>query len=123
MCISAVLNIVLNILLIPFFSENAAAFSTVVAELCMFIVNYHFSQNMVKNVMFTNKLYKNFLAGILGCLGIILICVLCNIGIKSLIFKTIASVVLSVGIYLAILVFCKNEIAMNVLKSIRDRIS
>lgn len=123
MCISAVLNIVLNILLIPFFSENAAAFSTVVAELCMFIVNYHFSQNMVKNVMFTNKLYKNFLAGILGCLGIILICVLCNIGIKSLIFKTIASVFLSVGIYLAILVFCKNEIAMNVLKSIRDRIS
>lgn len=113
--ISAGINIVVNLILIPFWNENAAAFSTVLAELCMFVVNYHYAKDLVKDVFVSKTLLHTFISSIIGCAGIILICLLCNFGFQSLILKTIFSVVLSVIIYGAVLVLMKNKFALAML--------
>ncbi len=115
MSASAILNIVLNIILIPFWNENAAAFSTVLAEMCMLIVNYHYAKDLVKDVFVSKTLLHTFISSIIGCIGIILVCILCDIGFQSLIIKTIFSVVLSVVMYGAILVLLKNKFAISML--------
>lgn len=117
--ISALLNIILNIIFIPFYSENAAAFSTVLAEMCMFMVNYHYAKDLVKNVFVSKTLLKTFISSIIGCIGIVLVCILCDIGFQSLIIKTIFSVVLSVVMYGAILVLLKNKFAISVLNKVK----
>lgn len=114
--ISAILNIAFNILLIPFWDENAAAFSTVLAELCMFIVNYHYSKDLVQNVFLSKNFFKNLITSLIGCIGIVLVCWLCDISWNSMILKTIFSVVLSIIIYVDILILLRNEIAINMLK-------
>lgn len=117
---SAIINIVLNIILIPFWDENAAAFSTVLAELCMFVVNYHYAKDLVRGVFLSKAFFKNFTTSLIGCVGIILICWLCDISWNSMILKTIFSVVLSIIIYTIILLLLHNDIAVNILKNIKE---
>ena len=115
MSASAVLNIMFNVILIPFWNENAAAFSTVLAEMCMFVVNYHYAKDLVKDVFVSKTLLRTFISSIIGCVGIVVVCILCNFGFQSLIIKTIFSVILSVIIYGAILILLKNKFATSVL--------
>lgn len=115
MSASAVLNIVINLLLIPSWSENAAAFSTVLAEMCMFAVNYYYAKDLVKDVFVSRTLLHTFISSIIGCVGIIVVCILCNYSFQSLIIKTIFSVGLSIIMYGAILVLLKNKFAISML--------
>lgn len=112
---SAALNVIINLILIPFWDENAAAFSTVLAELCMFVVNYHYAKDIVKTIFMSHTMLKTFISSIIGCVGIILMCMACNLIFKSLIIKTVFSVVFSVIIYGAILVLLKNKFAITML--------
>lgn len=116
MTASAILNIFLNIVLIPFWDENATAISTVLAEMCMFIMNYHYSKDIVNDVFRSKELLNNFVTSIVGCVGIVIVCLLCNIGWQSMLLKTVFSVVLSVIIYGAILVLLNNKVALSILK-------
>lgn len=113
--ISAFLNIILNLLFVPFWNENAAAFSTVCAEICMLLLNYKYSKDIVSKIFSSIQFRKNIITSIIGCVGIISICILCDYSFQSLIIKTILSIILSVIIYGAILVLLNNEVAVSIL--------
>lgn len=119
MSVSAILNILLNIILIPIWNENAAAFSTVIAELSMFVVNYHYAKDLVKDVFMSKNLRRIFITSSIGCVGIIVICLLCAWGWQSVILRMIFSIVFSVPIYALILILLHNEIAINMLKRVK----
>lgn len=116
MTISAVVNIVFNIVMIPFWSENAAAISTVLSELIMFIVNYHYSKDIVREVFVSKDLLKTFINSLVGCIGIIVVCLGINIAFSSLITKTILSILLSVLAYGIILMMLKNPYVSALIK-------
>lgn len=111
---SAVLNIILNIALIPFFNENASAFATVIAELlmCVFMISYGRRVVKVRNIK--NNLFSVFV----GCLFIYLICFLINLLNFPYIVSFVVSVVLSVIVYFTTLLIFKNEILFEELKKI-----
>lgn len=119
MSVSAVLNIVFNLCLIPSWNENAAAISTVLAELCMFLMNYYYAKDIVSDIFKSKKLITNILTSILGCVGIIAVCLFCGWTFKSIIIKIILSIILSVIIYVVILILSKNEIALSALEKTR----
>ena len=121
MTFSAVINIVFNVILIPFWDENAAAISTVLAEICMFILNYHYSKDLVSDVFESRRLLQSFISSIVGCTGIIFICLVCNWTFQSLIFKTFFSVSLSIIIYGIILLVLKNDVALDILKKMKTK--
>ncbi len=115
MSTSAVLNIIINLILIPSWNEYAAAFSTVLAEMCMFIINYHYAKDIVRDIFMSSTLLHTFISSIIGCVGIILVCVLCDFSFQSLIIKTIFSVILSIIMYGGVLLFLKNKFAIVML--------
>ena len=119
---SAILNIVFNILLIPLWNENAAAISTVLAEVCMFIVNYYYAKDMVIDIFQSKKLLKSFFDSSIGCIGIVIGCILCNVIFKSILTKTIFSIIISVITYGIILVLLKNVVAIKILKAIKSKL-
>ena len=118
--ISALLNIVFNLIFIPFWNENAAAISTILAEASMFILNYHYTKDIVENIFISKKFLKNITASLLGCTGIAIVCFLCNLEIKSLILKISFSVLFSIIVYGVILLILRNEIAINALNKIKE---
>lgn len=113
--ITAIENIVLNFILIPFMSYDGTALSTVIAEFTVMVMNGYSCRNIIKPIIFRKKTAKNLLESIIGCVGIVLVCLLCNWSFQSLIWKTVFSVLLSVIMYSAILVLLKNSIAISML--------
>lgn len=113
--ITAIENIILNFILIPFMSYDGTSLSTVIAEFTVMIMNGYSCRDIIKPVIFKKDTLKNLLDSIIGCVGIVVICLLCDIGFKSLWLKTIFSVVLSVIMYGAILILLKNKNAYSML--------
>lgn len=120
--VSAILNLVLNLIFIPSLNENAAAISTVIAEATMMIMNMYFSKDMIKNIFISQKFNRNVFEIICGCIGIVIVCLICNMIWSSLIFKTVFSIVLSIIVYVSILLVMKNEIAVSVVEQVMNRI-
>lgn len=113
--ITAIENIILNFILIPFLSYDGTSLSTVIAEFTVMIMNGYSCRDIIKPVIFKKDTLKNLLDSIIGCVGIVVVCLLCDIGFKSLWLKTIFSVVLSVIMYGAILILLKNKNAYSML--------
>lgn len=119
--ITGLVNVGLNFIFIPLWSYDGTALSTVIAEFMVMFLNGWSAKDYVGPILKSRRTFKSIIDSIVGCLGIVLICILLKIGVSSLILRTILSVVLSVGMYGAILVFLKNEIAMEYLDKIVAR--
>lgn len=113
--VTAIENIILNFILIPFMSYDGTSLSTVIAEFTVMIMNGYACWDIIKPVIFKKNTLKNLLDSIIGCVGIVVVCLLCDYGFNSLILKTVFSVVLSVIMYGAILILLKNKNAYSML--------
>ena len=110
--LAAVVNIVLNVILIPYFNQNAAALTTALAEFVSAFVCYLYGRKY-----FHTNLQKNDIISVLmGSLLILLICYLVRLCISSLCVSIAVSVVISMLVYGVVLVLLRN----NSLKYILD---
>ena len=117
--ITVIENIILNFILITFMSYDGTSLSTVLAEFSVMILNGYSCRDIIRPVVFRKETLKNLFESILGCIGIIIICLLCNIGFSSLILRTIFSVTLSIVMYIAILILLQNKIIFTMLNQIK----
>ena len=116
--ISGTLNVVLNILLIPSFRENAAAFTTLLAELYSMILCIHYSKGLVR-VSFA---WKTIRSVAVGCAGIAAVCA----AVRMLQLPTAASLAVSilgsVAVYAVILLALRNPLALEYLEKLRRKL-
>lgn len=115
--VSAILNVGLNILLIPRFRENAAAFTTLLAELCSMMLCIRCSRGLV-----TVSADRRTVGSVLcGCAGIVLVCT----GVKALALPNLicilAAVLGSVAAYAAILLGMKNPLVLEYLEKAKQK--
>lgn len=113
--ISAVVNISLNFIMIPLFSLNGAAVTTVLSEAIVVAMNIFFSKGLYKLDLNIKKLFPC----IIGCIGITIICH----GISGLDLGSLGIVGLSLvfsGIFYAgTLIVFKDEMVVSMLKLLR----
>ena len=115
--ISAVLNIFLNLILIPVLSLNGAAITTVIAELCSCLMAMYFSRGFY-NMKF--RIDRDIMAVLVGTLAVAIICVINSIWISGLIMIAI-DVLLATILYFVIQVIFKNSVVMSVLGTIKKK--
>lgn len=120
--ISAFSNIIINITLIPYFSEIAAAIGTVVAEIVVFSFNYYYSRDIVKNIFISRNTVNTIFSTSIGCIGIIVICLMLSSIIKNIILETILAVSLSVIVYGVILIFLNNSYALSIFNQMKEKL-
>lgn len=116
--VTATINVILNFILIPSMSYDGTSLSTVIAEFSVMVMNGYSCRDIIKPIIFKKETLKNLFESIIGCIGIVIVCLLCQWGLHSMIWKTVFSVVLSVPMYGAILVLLGNEIATSMLKNV-----
>ena len=121
--ITAVINIILNFILIPVFSYDGTSFSTVIAEFMTMVMNYWSAKDILKNVVFSRAVMKNLGTSIIGGLAIVIICLICKVAYPSILIRTILSIIFSIIIYCSVLITLKNDIAMEYLEKIREKIN
>ncbi len=119
--VSALVNVILDFIFIPHFGINAAASTTAISQLIIFLIC---SRNIEKEICFGNII--TLLKGpILGCLAEIMIIILCKTLISMEWVRLLVSVALSFIVYLSILLYTHNEFAEDtiipVCKKIKER--
>lgn len=113
-CVSATVNIGLNFFLIPIWKENAAAFTTFVAEFIMFFVCVIYGLKVAK----IKLLNKNMLGVLVGCTGIVCACRAVLSFNYSAAIQLINAVAVSGIVYGLILILFRNEIVWTVLRKV-----
>lgn len=116
--ISALTNIVLNLILIPFFSEVAAATTTLIAEIVAFLMCYFKGKKYVK----TNGLLKAFIKSLIGAAIIVPIAIGLRMVIDNMILYSVATVITSALLYLIIEILLKNEAVTSITNAIINKV-
>lgn len=117
--VSAVVNIVLNFILIPRFRQNAAAFTTVLSQVIAFVICYWYSKEYVDIKGYT----RTISIMLLGCMSIVVSCLFVNmIGLLN-ILETFLKVIVGGGAYFLIQLIFKNEYFIEPLMGIMRRIN
>lgn len=102
---ASLVNMGLNFILIPLFQQNAAAFTTVIAEFLSMIIAWWYGRKYFK----TFFLKKDITAVIMGCVVICVICIVSEKYISSVLISTAFSLIASVASYIIVLLIMKNQ--------------
>jgi O-antigen/teichoic acid export membrane protein len=116
--IAAVTNAVLNLILIPLWGMNAAAITTIIAELIICILC-----GMTAFKLFDAKLPKTIISVLIGCAAIVGVCVVCVKMLSTVALQTVVAIVASVVIYGVILLVFKHPAALLGIDMMRSAIS
>lgn len=114
--VSALLNVILNLVLIPIWGINAAALTTVLAEMTTFIIAYYYSRKTVR----LGNIKKNLISVMTGCISIIAICGSLSM-VDNMIIRVVGSICGSILSYFIILQLLHNPVLNQMKQLILDR--
>lgn len=115
--IGALVNFGLNLLLIPIMAENAAAFTTSLAEFISMVLSIYYSRDIIKG-LFLSSFWRNILSYIIGSVIIVLICLAGRVLFNSWIPIIIFDVIFSVIEYILVLIGTKNKFVVIFIESL-----
>lgn len=116
---AAAINIVTNFIFIPLFGLNAAAATTVVAQLVTLLIGI---VHMDKKVKIDN--WKEILrAPVIGSVGIIAVVAAVSVTVHQVWLRMALGIILSVIVYVGVLVTLKNRFAREMLQPILSKIN
>lgn len=116
--ISAVINIGLNIFLIPFFKQNGAALTTLIAEFFVFFYCLYKCKD-IKRYIDVQAFVNNLVQAIIGCTLIFAVNMIISHFCSHVLIGLVLKIIFSVTIYGGLLILLKNELAINMIKKIR----
>lgn len=115
--VSAIVNIVLNIVFIPWLGMSAAAITTVLAEMLVYTICY------IKASQFHHRDQCTGLISIIsGCFVIVLVCFACKYLISGIIVRVGVACVFSVVLYSLILLIGQNPLATSAYNTIKKKL-
>ncbi len=109
---SAVVNILLNFILIPVWGKNAAATTTIIAECITFIIAIRASGKYVE----MPRIDRTITSSIVGCIAIAIVCYIAK-SIALFVPRLALSLFGSAIIYFVILLLMKNPVINNIIRS------
>lgn len=114
--ISALINIILNIILIPFFKQDAAAFTSILGEGVVMIISMLYGRKYIRidSMKTTSKV-------LIGCLGIIASCMICNKLFNGKNVGFILAIVLSMIVYFFVETILKNDSIYSIITAIEKK--
>lgn len=116
--ITAVVDIIGNYFLIPIWGINGAAIATVLAGVINLIVLRFAVEPQIK----LEKIGGAILSPIVGSLFIPVIVICCRQFISSLMLRAFIAIICSVVVYATVIILMKNELAVELLSSVRKLI-
>lgn len=116
--VSAVINIVLNFILIPYWKEEAAAFTTLLSEAAAFFAQWVKGRKYVE----IRNMWKIYLKITIGCGAVCIIAVLINPLKQYMILYTVLMILLSILSYGIVEFLLKNESICSIVNSIQTKI-
>lgn len=115
--VGALTNLVLNFILIPIFSYNGAALTTLISEFCVFIGLFYFSNGIVDIKILIQYMIRYFIYSI----PIIIWSLVVKSLVNSLLLTVLLSIVGSILLYLLVLIIVKDKILFNSITKLSNK--
>lgn len=119
---AAILNITLNLWLIPWYGVQGAAFTTLLAEGFTMLANYFCGRDIIKKSVNIKQSYTIIASVLIGVIAISIICITCKTYFDNLFIKVIVTVMMSVIAYFIILFKFKNPIILGFINTIKMKL-
>lgn len=111
---SAVVNVILNFILIPIFSLNGAAITTLISEIVVVAMNFFFAKKIVNSSFLFDGLKSLMFSNIV----VVLICLLVDYYIANVYWCIGVSLVLCFIVYFLLLFLFKDKVAYPIMHNI-----
>jgi O-antigen/teichoic acid export membrane protein len=112
--VSAIINVISNIFLIPLFQQNGAAATTALSELVVLAVTFSQARKYFKIEGFT----KNLITSLAGCIAIVLVSLTVRFFITETLLFTIITGVSSIIVYFLVLLALGNDLILSLTRGI-----
>ena len=116
--LSAFVNIILNIILVPYLGMCGAAITTLIAEFIVFIILLHYSKEVE---IASSKICAKSV--VFGCFGVFVVCLLMRIVINDVFYRFILTLLISIIVYYIINKLLKNPVIKEIELSVSNTIS
>ena len=118
--ITAIFNVMINLVFIPLWSYDGASLSTVLAEVMSVTMNAYYGKDILKKTLTKKTFVKNVLDALIGCVVVLLICYMVNLNVKSFVVGILISVPLAIIGYFITLVLCNNLTVKEAVEYMRN---
>ncbi len=118
---SAVINVVLNIFILPVWKQNGAAFTTAVSEFFVLIYCIITNKRFMEFVDLP-QILKNAVHAFLGCASIVIISRIVHLEISNEIMSIVIIIIMSCIVYLCELLFLKNELVYSIIGKLKSKL-
>lgn len=115
--ISALVNIGLNFIFIPWLGINGAAITTIIAEFIVCIMSIAYSRNDIHLV----NIYKNLITVIIGSSSILVVGFVVQALFTNYIVRLILTIISSILLYIIILAISKNPVFVSILQRFKRK--
>lgn len=116
--ISCIFNIILNLIFIPLYSQEAAAVTTIISEIITIVLSMYFTRNIINYKCWYKESWKYFFAGFVMIPFVA--------GIDKIISSNLLSIafcaVIGVAIYFIVLVLLKDSLVIEELLIIKSKL-
>ena len=109
----AVINLIMSMILIPFFAENGAAAGSIISELATLLIAAFVCIHLDKRIIKAVPKIRNY---VVGSILIVVWCVFCMHFIEHFILQTLVAIVGSVGLYFLSLIVLKDFMGQEIVK-------
>lgn len=116
-CVCALLNFILNLILIPYFGVYGAACATAISYVFLFVLLFIKKDKKVKFLRIKESLF----GPVIGSFVVFIVCLVCK-NITSLYLRTSTSIVISTFCYFLIQLIAKNSIVIDIYNSIASKV-
>jgi O-antigen/teichoic acid export membrane protein len=112
--VAAVVNVILNVLLIPSLAETGAAISTLISELSVLVVQVRLGRKYIPFKYLDRQIFTYLFAAFLMSFGIFV-----SLNLSNVLWQMLIGVIIGTTIYLSVLYLRKDEILIEVLGMVR----
>ena len=112
--VAAVVNVILNVLLIPSLAETGAAISTLISELSVLVVQVRLGRKYIPFKYLDKQIFTYLFAAFLMSFGIFV-----SLNLSNVLWQMLIGVIIGTTIYLSVLYLRKDEILIEVLGMVR----
>ena len=113
--LGSITNFALNLLLIPIYKQDGAAFATVVAETMIMIVQVYFAKRFIKIKINVNEILNIIITNVLMIICLIMI----NKVINNIFVNFALSVIIGGSVYIVLNLLLKNNILIEVINKFK----
>ena len=117
--VGAICNLIISVILIPFFQENGAAMGSLISEILALLMAIQASIKIDKSLVESKVNIRNYS---FGCAGIILWCMIVKILFTDKLFVLLVGIIGSVCIYGIVLLVFKDMVAVEMINVVKKKL-